>query len=581
MKIYLAKTSGFCEGVQRALTRTIEVISSKKEGDAVYTYGPLIHNPQTLDMLKRQGVNILTNSDPGPDSEIIIRTHGVSPDEYKKLKAGCTRLINATCSKVARVQGIIKKFVKQGGRVFIIGDRDHAEVKGLLGFSRGQGLVLGNLAEAQQVTDGNNALIVVQTTFEEKDFNTIVYYMQSTFKGIRVHNTICSSTHDRQAEVIKLCKMVDVMIVTGGKESANTGRLASICRDNGVTAFHVEHPEEIRDINLSGCDIIGVTAGASTPRWIINQALEEIEQLDRRSFRGVIRRLSKFTVYSYLSLSIAAAALSYIFTTFMETTRDFRFAAIAFLYVYALGNINVNIFGLESGETADNEKELNQFYRAHKWWLLLSTCFALIGALAISYRLNVFSFILVAASIFLGTLFNVKLFSGMLARKTGFASLREIPGSKDIFIPLALSTVIVLVPAFSGFHGGGVSLVIISFFITALLIFLRSTLLHLIDIEEDRIVGRDTIPTVLGERKTVKVITVTVLGFIAALFLISVAGIGWPGSFLFSFNALAVLVLIRLFRERLIMRYYLFALALDMNLIFSFVVAYFGKMVIS
>jgi 4-hydroxy-3-methylbut-2-enyl diphosphate reductase len=205
---------------------------------------------------------------------------------------------------------------------------------------------------------------------------------------------------------------------------------------------------------------------------------------------------------------------------------------------------------------------------------------SLIGSLVLAFFAGTISFIIVAAAVLLGILFHVEMFSGLLLHKIGVKSLHDIPASRDIFSTLALSTVIVLVPAFSGITTGTTLQIVISFLITALLIFLRSILLHLVDIEEDRIVGRDTIPTYLGERTTVKIITYTTIAFVIMLFLLSILGIGWPGAFLFSINTVAVFVLIRLFRKKIIMRYYLFSLVLDLNLILSGVVAFLGKLII-
>jgi len=343
-----------------------------------------------------------------------------------------------------------------------------------------------------------------------------------------------------------------------------------------IKAFHIEDPKEVKDLDLKGRKKIGVTAGASTPRWLINQTIEQLENIDKHSIRGIVRRTAKFFVYSYLILSLGAAALSYVFTTYMQIPSSFAQALIAFLYVYALYNINVYFFR----DTLERNKlEYSRFLHKNKIWLLSTTTISLAGVLILSYYTGILSFIAIVFSILLGILFNVKLFSGSLSEKGGVKSLRDIPGSKDIFTPLALGTVIVLAPALSVTSSKHhIQDVIISFFLTAALIFLRSTLLHLIDIEEDRIVGRDTIPAYLGEKTTIKIVTNTAIFFIFALIFLSITGIGWSGVWLFSLNTIALLIMIRLFFKRVIMSYFLFSLVLDLNLILAGGVAYLGKM---
>ncbi|MFC1586321.1 4-hydroxy-3-methylbut-2-enyl diphosphate reductase [Fibrobacterota bacterium] len=574
MKIYLAKTAGFCEGVQKAVNRTIEIISVRSSSKGIYTYGPLIHNPQTLAMLRDKGVRILHQVGSTDEGEVIIRTHGVSPREYRELKDTFARVHNLTCPKVARVQAAIKSYVKHGSRVIIIGDREHAEVKALLGFSMGKGEVIETAAEAETAELEEGSLVVSQTTFNLEKFREILEVLKERCSDLVINNTICESTQNRQGEVEELCGFVDAMIVVGGSGSANTRRLVSICRAKGINVHHIESPSEVKDLELTGCRKVGVTAGASTPRWLINHTLEEIESRDTSSFFGMVRRLAKFLVYSYLTLSVAAAALSYVFTTYMEIPRDFHFAAIAFLYVYALHNINTYL--LQKVEAGSYKQEF-RFLGEHKTWVIGTVSLSLAGAILLSFGTGPAGFAVVAVSILLGILFNVELFSGWLLQKISVKSLRDIPGSKDIFTPLGWSTVIVLVPAFSGVPTGSLLQVSISFLITGALIFLRSTLLHLLDIEEDRIVGRDTIPTYLGEKTTIRIATYTISFFILALFILSWLEIGWPGAFLFSINTIAVLILIRLFRKKIIRRYHFFALALDSNLILSAGVAFLGK----
>jgi (E)-4-hydroxy-3-methyl-but-2-enyl pyrophosphate reductase len=231
MKVVLAKNAGFCMGVRRAVETTLEVI--RKEDTGVSTFGPLIHNPQVLELLKERGVRVLKEIPEKESGTVIIRAHGVPPVHKENLRLAGARVKDATCPHVVKVQVIIKKYRKQGYATVIIGDRNHAEVEGLMGFAGNLGHVVSNREDVNNLQLESPFIIVSQTTQDETIFEELSRLILKRFPGGRVFNTICDATHKRQEEVRSLCKDVEAMVVVGGKGSANTKRLAEIAEDMG------------------------------------------------------------------------------------------------------------------------------------------------------------------------------------------------------------------------------------------------------------------------------------------------------------------------------------------------------------
>ena len=260
-------------GVSRAVSKA-EALS--KKGGLIYTYGPLIHNPQVIDDLKKKKVKVTESLKGLRGATLLIRTHGVSPKEKALIKESVSQICDMTCPRVARVQGIIRKYAGHGYKVVIVGDVDHPEVKGLMGFAGKNGYVVNTEADIKKVPIKNKLCIVSQTTMNMKLFEKLSRRLSKTRKDSVVFNTICDSTSKRQDEVLELCKKVDAMIVIGGKNSANTTRLADISRNAGVKAYHIETEKELKLKEIKKYGAIGVTAGASTPNWMIERVLKKL-----------------------------------------------------------------------------------------------------------------------------------------------------------------------------------------------------------------------------------------------------------------------------------------------------------------
>lgn len=276
MKVILATKAGFCMGVRRAVDMTIN-LASHCNGKKISTFGPLIHNPQVLDFLAKKGVSVIEKVPVHGSGTVIIRAHGVPPESKGILeKAGLT-VKDATCPRVVKVQVIIKRYAKEGRITVIVGDRNHAEVEGLLGYAAPNSYVVSCENEAKELILDKPYIIVSQTTQDEVFFNKMVAIITNNNPQGLVFNTICDSTHKRQDEVRALCKKVDVLVVVGGRNSANTTRLGVVAEDEGVEVYVVETKDELDLASLVQHKTVGVTAGASTPNWVIDEVVKTLE----------------------------------------------------------------------------------------------------------------------------------------------------------------------------------------------------------------------------------------------------------------------------------------------------------------
>ena len=275
MELFVAESAGFCMGVRRAIEIAEGV--ARQEGRTVYTHGPLIHNPQALGDLRNKGIVPLGEADPVPRAPVIVRAHGVPPDAMDWLARTAERVVDATCPKVSTIQNRIAEFSDRGFAVVIAGDADHPEVVGLLGHARGPAFVVASAPEVDRLPPGLDPVVLVsQTTQDEAVFQEIRDRVLARYPDAQTLSTICRSTHRRQEETRALARRVDAMVVIGGRNSANTCRLAEICRGLGTPAYHVETAAELPLDELRRLDRVGVTAGASTPEWIICEVVDAL-----------------------------------------------------------------------------------------------------------------------------------------------------------------------------------------------------------------------------------------------------------------------------------------------------------------
>jgi len=271
MKVVVAKTAGFCFGVKRAIDIAFKIAREKRKG--VYTLGPIIHNPQVVEKLKEEGIIPIGDIKAKKDvTALIIRTHGIPLALSNEIALTGCEIIDATCPFVKKAQYYAKLLNEEDYQVVILGEKNHPEVQSLMSYADNQAMVVS--ADAPLPKLKNKVGIVVQTTQPLEALKKVLSDVIKQTKEIKVYNTICDSTALRLKETEAMAHKVDVMFVVGGKNSANTTQLALLCRSLSVPTYHIETSSEIKKEWLKGAKNIGITAGASTPKWI----MEEVEK---------------------------------------------------------------------------------------------------------------------------------------------------------------------------------------------------------------------------------------------------------------------------------------------------------------
>ena len=281
MKLFIAKSAGFCFGVKRAMD--IALKAAKKDPKQLYTLGPLIHNPQAIEFLKQLGVKVKDRIENIPKGTVIFRSHGVSLGDLKKARERKLHIVDATCPIVKRAQFFGNYLHRHGYSLVIVGEAHHPEVEAIKSYLD-EGVVVDDARAVEKYGPWEKLGIIAQTTQSLGLFEEIVAASLERAKEVRVFNTICHATVVRQKEALEIAKKVECMIVVGGYNSGNTQRLAAICREIQPCTYHIETAQEINPKWLAKREKIGLTAGASTPSWIIREVEEEIRRLKDSSF---------------------------------------------------------------------------------------------------------------------------------------------------------------------------------------------------------------------------------------------------------------------------------------------------------
>ena len=273
MKVTLANSAGFCFGVKRAVDL---VYDESKEAEQVYTYGPIIHNEDVVEDLKKKGVGVINSSEELKDiteGTIIIRSHGVEEKIYEQLEKQEVQIVDATCPFVKKIHNIVKEQNESGNNIVIIGNASHPEVEGIRGWTNGNASVVETEEEAEKYVpkNGKKVCIVAQTTFNYKKFQDLVEIISKKGYDILALNTICNATEERQTEARELARNSDAMIVIGGKTSSNTQKLYEICKKECENTYYIQTLVDLDLDEFKSFRNVGITAGASTPNNIIKE----------------------------------------------------------------------------------------------------------------------------------------------------------------------------------------------------------------------------------------------------------------------------------------------------------------------
>ncbi len=278
MQVLLAEEYGFCFGVERAVEMVEEALS---EGATVRTLGPLIHNTQEIERLESQGVRTIdAPAEVTGGLTAVIRAHGVTPEVQRELEERADRVIDATCPFVTKVQKLAERAAEQGRDVVVVGNPDHPEMIGVVGYAPERSYVVRDASEVASLPPLHAPLVVSQTTLKLKTFLDAADAVRAKSDAEpQVVNTICSATRDRQDAARALAGHVDAFYVIGGKHSSNSLKLLSVCKEQCAKSFLIETPEEINAADLAGAARVGVTAGASTPNWLIEQVVARLREI--------------------------------------------------------------------------------------------------------------------------------------------------------------------------------------------------------------------------------------------------------------------------------------------------------------
>jgi len=522
-------------GVRKALELTLSE-ANKKDPRPLYTFGPLIHNTQVLELLSAKGIKIVNSIQDlasmckdGSQARVIIRAHGIPPQTRAMLRQSHLQIKDATCPKVAQVQALIKYHTSKGRKAVIVGDQEHPEVIGLKGYSKTEAIVIQKKEDLALIPPETPIVVVAQTTQDALTYKEISQAVKERFPNAVIFDTICNATQERQAEVRDLCRQVDAVVVIGGKESGNTKRLVQIARECNSPAFHVETGVDLDRAKLSQFQVIGVTAGASTPSWLIKDVLREIEAIKgaRDShIRTLFYRVTKFLVLSNLAAWVSTFFFAFAAAETSLTPPSIPYSFMASLYLFSMHVLNRY---LDKGASAYSEPERASFLRKHRTWLLSSALLANMGSLGIAFTLGKIPFITLFTLTALGLLYSIPLVPSRFSERFSFSKIKDIPGSKGTSEALAWVAVMIFIPLVGeGFTQSGsdafeLKPALIASIVVFLLAFIRSALFEIFQIQGDLIVGRETLPIVLGKDRTLKLLKILLALVLILLFLSQLA----------------------------------------------------------
>ncbi len=502
-------------GVRRAMEMALA--AANKEKGPLFTYGPLIHNRQVIELLESKNVRAVDDISGIESGTLLIRAHGIPPDKRKLLKSSPLNIIDATCPRVVKVQSIIRYHANKGYIPVIVGDRDHSEVVGLMGYGNNKAKVISSPEEVSLLPETGKLILVAQTTQNKERYQEISKAIKERYPDALVFDTICEATCQRQEEVKSLARHVDGIVVVGGYHSGNTRRLVQVSEATGIPTFHIETEKELDKEKLASMEVIGVTAGASTPNWMIKNVVKEIEAVRGRGeilMGRWIKKIFKFLLLGNFMTALGAFSLAYASAVLSGRRPDFIHPFLAFLYIYAMHLLNRF---LDKGASTYNDPERANFYSRHRLFLILTSIVSIAGALALSCYLGVAVFLVVAGLSLLGIIYSIPLIPTGLRHLWRYSKIKDVPGSKTLSEALAWAVVITLLPLLGPLHMDWAAATI-SFLVVFFMAYVRSAFFDLLQVQGDLIVGKETLPIILGEKRTLTLLKCFIVS--AALLLI-------------------------------------------------------------
>lgn len=279
MQIKKAKTQGFCFGVAITLKKAEETVAA---GGKVTTLGHIVHNPQMVTEFEEKGLRNALSVDEVDEGALFVRAHGLPVEVFEKAAEKGLTIVDATCPMVTKIHVQAERLRGDGYKIIVVGDPNHPEVKGTLSHVPGAWCIQTS-DDIDKLPRASKVGVVVQSTWSGTGFTEIVQKLASKYYEVRAVNTICTDTHNRQSEAAQLAQEVQMMVVVGGKTSANTKHLADLAAARGARSYHIEGPDELDPAWFEGVEIAGLMSGASTPGWLVDQVEARMEALSRRA----------------------------------------------------------------------------------------------------------------------------------------------------------------------------------------------------------------------------------------------------------------------------------------------------------
>ena len=524
MRIIVAETAGFCWGVQRAIDQALSTARTSK--GPVYTLGPLIHNTQVVDELRRKNIKTLDSDVKNAmDGTLVVRAHGIRPDELKKIKEEHSHVVDATCPLVTKVHRKIVKHQKEGYKIYIMGEENHPEVKGLMGTAQDTAVVIPPDPDQVKQLPGNlgRVCLVSQTTQNDGILNAVADALRDKCEELLVENTICQPTKSHQSETMDMAASVDMIVVVGGKHSANTRHLAELAASLGPKVIHVETDSELNPEIFKGIETVGVTAGASTPQWMIRRVVDRLETFNNHSspFLRVFRSFLDFLIPSNIYSTLAFASIFSGASLFINNSVDTMHLIAAVLVVFGIHNFNE--YGPQVGFDRRSRFSPVIYERFRKAMLAISSISILGGLCAgINFSYTYGESWLIPLTLLItstgGIVYSRQLVPDKLIQKFGFRSIRDLPGAKDLSISFGWTLLFSILPL--SLASFSVDLSQTSFLMFLFLsVYRRSAIMGVRDVQGDRIVGMESTFKFMGKsraRKLLVLIDIFTLFFAAA-----------------------------------------------------------------
>jgi len=518
-------------GVRRAVELVLD--TARGNQTPLFTYGPLIHNPQVLNIFEEKGIHVINEIPENAQGDVIIRAHGIAPRRKADLEKAGFQIIDATCPRVIKVQRIIQRHAGQGCACIIIGDRQHPEVIGLLGYAGANGYAVDSLDQLKNLPAFDQAIIVAQTTQNTSLFEDVRQWVARRLPYYKIYNTICDSTEKRQAEVKKMAARVDAVVVVGGFNSGNTRRLVEIAAKAGKPAYHVQTEQDLDPVLFQDVKTVGISAGASTPNWIIRRVYRKLQQLPlgrADSLDRYLKFIQRALLLTNIYVALGAGFLCYACARLQQLDHYVPQILIAFLYVQSMHILN---HLMERKSDRYNDPERAEFYSSHLPFLTLLALVAGGAGLLTAYTLGSAAFMMLLVMSVLGCCYNIRLLPDIMAVHGRYKRLKDIPGSKTILIALAWGIVTAVFPALDETGKMGAATVVV-FLWSVSMVFARTVFFDILDIQGDRIVGKETLPILVGEKQSRRFLTYLIVLSLLLLLLPAATGLISPLAFLLS-----------------------------------------------